>query len=139
MGKPAYTPPYPDAVKPEFLAAENLRRIESEEGVRSSAAVDDAPVVASTSSASAAAAAPVRGSSPEPIAVSMRSVTEVLREWLHGLDRGEGGAVMLSLTELDRRFGPKWRHSMALKTRYFNRKRLVEYVQEKARERGKGL
>jgi hypothetical protein len=69
----------------------------------------------------------------------MRSMTEVLREWLHGLDRGEGGAATPSLTELDRRFGPKWRHSMALKTRYFNRKRLVEYVQQKARERGEGL
>ena len=131
----------PDAVKPEFLAAENLRRTEPEEGVQSSTAVDDAaPVVASTSSASiAAVAAPVRGSSPEPIAASMRSVTEVLREWLHGLDRGEGGAATPSLIELDRRFGPKWRHSMALKTRYFNRKRLVEYVQQKAKERGKGL
>ena len=28
---------------------------------------------------------------------------------------------------------------MALKTRYFNRKRLVEYVQEKAKERGRGF
>jgi hypothetical protein len=41
--------------------------------------LDDVPVVASASSASAAAAALVRGSSPEPIAVSMWSVTEVLR------------------------------------------------------------
>jgi hypothetical protein len=41
--------------------------------------LDDVPVVASASSASAAAAALVRGSSPEPIAVSRRSVTEVLR------------------------------------------------------------
>lgn len=97
--------------------------------------LDDVPVAVSASSASAAAAALVRGSLPEPIAVSMRSVTEVLREWLHGLDRGEGGAAMPSLTELDRRFGPKWRHSMALKARYFNRKRLVEYVREKAKER----
>ena len=36
----------PDAVKPEFLVAENLRRTEPEGGVQSSTAVDDAPVVA---------------------------------------------------------------------------------------------
>jgi Transcriptional activator of glycolytic enzymes len=46
---------------------------------------------------------------------------------------------MPSLTELDRRCGLKWRYSMTLKTWYFNRKRLVEYVREKAKEREEGL
>jgi hypothetical protein len=33
----------PDAVKPEFLAAENLRRLEPEEGIQSSTAVGQRP------------------------------------------------------------------------------------------------
>ena len=73
----------------------------------------------------------------DPIATSMRSVEEVWREWFFGLERVGDGGRRPSLVELDRRFGSKWRYSSPLNTRYFNRKRLVLFIQKKALEEGK--
>ena len=120
--------------------------VSGNEGPSESTVSDTAPVPA----AAAAAASPniVRSASPrptgcpegcpaDPVVASMRSVEEVLREWFVGLERAGDGGRRDSLIELDRRFGPKWRYSTQLCTRYFNRKKLILFVQKKALEDGK--
>jgi hypothetical protein len=103
-----------------------------------------------SSSATSANVSAVRGDSPrptdcpegcpvDPVVASMRSVEDVWREWFVGLDRVGDGGRRPSLLELDRRFGAKWRYSTQLRTRYFNRKKLVEYIRKKASEMQKEL
>ena len=72
------------------------------------------------------------GCPPQPLATSMRSMKEVYREWYTGLEGGRKPSVI----ELDHRFGNRWRYSSVIRTRWSDRKTLINAVNEEATRRG---
>lgn len=74
----------------------------------------------------------------EPIAASMQSMDHVYREWYSGLE-GPGGETLMSIVQLEARFGKKWRYNSALRTRCCDRKLLVRAMEEESRQSGQSI
>ena len=69
----------------------------------------------------------------DPIRASMLNVSTVWEEWYVGLESLDGTTRAMSVVELDNRWpNGKWRYCSKLCTRYQNRKKLIDAINEAA-------
>jgi hypothetical protein len=119
----------PEDVKDGVLEVDGPQRALVPPAAPASAAIAAPPVAlhagADAGDETRPAACP-EGCPVEPLRESVASMETLLREWFEGL----GGSP--SVQELEERFGSRWRYTSALRQRFYVRRKLVRWVEERA-------